>query len=149
MRRHCQCIYYHDWYRTKRPKPAAIDAILPAVSRAVTQQPLAPEGAVGQISTFSSPRNTLISNSGTVVAINEEPEFASVSAASAAAQSLVNVQSGALSFDEEAKLVYGVVLSLRTMVKKLAKRYASHFTYLGCISSIIISSLAYSWQTNF
>ena len=33
-------------------------------------------------------------------------------------------QMSALPFDEEAKLVYGVILSLRTMVKKLSKRCA-------------------------
>ena len=32
-------------------------------------------------------------------------------------------RTGGLPFDEEAKLVYGVVLSLRNMVKKLAGRY--------------------------
>ena len=40
--------------------------------------------------------------------------------------SISQAQNSALPFDEEAKLVYGVILSLRTMVKKLSKRYAKY-----------------------
>lgn len=67
------------------------------------------------------------------MAINEEPGFVKPNAASAAVQSQVGAQTGALPFDEEAKLVYGVILSLRTMMKKLSKRYASF--QLGLLSS--------------
>jgi hypothetical protein len=35
------------------------------------------------------------------------------------------VSSAGLPFDEEAKLVYGVILSLRNMVKRLSGRYVS------------------------
>jgi len=118
--RHCQCIYYHDWHRTNRPKPAVKDAILPAVSRAVSHQPtVSSEGP--STSTFSSPRNTLVSSSGIVIAVNEEERERDVG------RQVTNVGGagsggGSLPFDEEAKLVYGVILSLRTMMKKLSKR---------------------------
>jgi len=39
--RHCTCVYYQDWHRTKRLKPAVDGGgILPAVSRAVVPVPL-------------------------------------------------------------------------------------------------------------
>ncbi|KAI5121565.1 hypothetical protein M0805_000746 [Coniferiporia weirii] len=119
--RHCACVYYHDWHRTKQPKPAGKDALLPAVSRAVSHRPAAPDGTPMPISTFSSPRNTLMSSSGIVVAVNEEPEYAKPSA-NTSAQATSTASGSALPFDEEAKLVYGVILSLRTMFKKLSKR---------------------------
>ncbi|PAV18504.1 TRAPP complex subunit bet5 [Pyrrhoderma noxium] len=126
--RHCSCVYYHDWFRTKRPKAAGKDALLPAVSRAVSYQ--APVTLNDGLSTvpppmtaFSSPRNTLVSSSGILVALNEEePEVS---------KPLTTTQTGgnALPFDEEAKLVYGVILSLRTMMKKLSKRDENFTSY--------------------
>ena len=41
---------------------------------------------------------------------------------------------GRLAFDEEAKLVYGVVFSLRNMVKKLSSRYALSPRRGACLS---------------
>lgn len=68
-------------------------------------------------STYTSPRNTLASSSGIVVAVNDEtPHTAPSTPQPAPPQS-------SLSFDEEAKLVYGVVLSLRNMIKKLSGKY--------------------------
>ena len=119
-RRHCTCVYYHDWHRTKRPKPAPKDALLPGVSRAVSYQPPSAEGTVA--STFSSPRNTLISTSGVVVAVNEDLEEVAAVKPVANGNAPPPPASNTLPFDEEAKLVYGVVLSLRTMMKKLSKK---------------------------
>lgn len=68
-------------------------------------------------STFSSPRNTLSSTTGAVVAVGEDPAL--VDGPMADGQ-----KSNALTFDEEAKLVYGVILSLRHMIKKLSRRCA-------------------------
>ncbi|THH07225.1 hypothetical protein EW145_g3522 [Phellinidium pouzarii] len=101
--RHCTCVYYHDWHRTKRPKPAVKDALLPAVSRAVSHQVSAIEGTPTPLSTFSSPRNTLISSSGVVVAVNEEAEYTKPPS-SGGTQAQPPVQGSALAFDEEAKL---------------------------------------------
>ncbi|KAI0070023.1 TRAPP complex subunit bet5 [Panus rudis PR-1116 ss-1] len=114
--RHCICVYYQDWHRTKQPKPAVEGGLLPAVSHKVYPQS---QGANGADNTpfagLSNPRNTLSSLSGVVVAVNDEQR------ANTSTPPPSQPQSG-LSFDEEAKLVYGVVLSLRNMVKKLSGR---------------------------
>lgn len=65
-----------------------------------------------------NPRNTLMSSSGIVVAVNDE--IPRTPAPNATMQP-PPVNAG-LPFDEEAKLVYGVVLSLRNMIKKLSGR---------------------------
>lgn len=119
--RHCTCVYYHDWYRTKRPKPASKDGLLPAVSRAVSYQASTADGAPPPMSSLSSPRNTLLSSSGIVVAM-AEGSAPTMPPPSTSSQSQPPAGSGALAFDEEAKLVYGVMLSLRSMMKKLSKR---------------------------
>ncbi|TDL25442.1 snare-like protein [Rickenella mellea] len=113
--RHCNCVYYQDWHRTKPPKPAVEGGILPAVSRAVTPRAASSDG--NTTSTFTSPRNTLNLSSGIVVAVNEEPQ-----ARNAIEPPAQPPSSTGLPFDEETKLVYGVILSLRNMVKKLTKR---------------------------
>ena len=66
----------------------------------------------------ASPRNTLNISSGIVVAVAEPATPAP------AATVATTANMSALPFDEEAKLVYGVLISLRNMVKKLSGRYA-------------------------
>ncbi|KIL66245.1 hypothetical protein M378DRAFT_161107 [Amanita muscaria Koide BX008] len=127
--RHCNCVYYQDWHRTKRLKPAVEGGgILPAVSRAVTPAPsTGPDGnGSTAASNYSSPRNTLSSSTGVVVAMNEM-NLQPGATTTPPAQPSMN-QPG-LPFDEEAKLVYGVVLSLRNMVKKLAGREEQFVNY--------------------
>jgi len=114
MCRHCVCVYYQDWHRTRRPKPAPEGNILPGVARSVTPQPSTGLPRPESI----SPRNTLTSSSGVIVAVGESGAGASPAPLLATKPS--PVATTGLSFDEEAKLVYGVVLSLRNMVKKLA-----------------------------
>ena len=115
--RHCTCIYYQDWHRTKRPKPAVEGGILVAVSQAVSPLPATTVDGNTSPSAFSSPRNTLSSTTGVVVALNEgtikQP---------ASPKPQTALSSTGLPFDEEAKLVYGVVISLRNMIKKLSGR---------------------------
>ena len=90
--------------------------ILPAVARQVyPSRQGEPTGSTGPA--YGSPRNTLTSSSGVVVAVNDEIP-------AAAAQQSTPPQAG-LPFDEEAKLVYGVVLSLRNMIKKLSGRWVT------------------------
>lgn len=76
-------------------------------------------------SSFNSPRNTLSSTTGMVVAMNENsnqvPTTPSLSLSAAS-------NSTGLPFDEEAKLVYGVVISLRNMIKKISGRYVIPFS---------------------
>lgn len=135
--RHCNCVYYHDWHRTKRPKRANDGGgLLPGVSHALS--PLPPSSVAGSApgsasgTPFSSPRNTLASNSGVIVALSDGSQSPGVPAPTATPP-LVQAPGGAvgavssagLPFDEEAKLVYGVILSLRNMVKRLSGRYVS------------------------
>jgi trafficking protein particle complex subunit 1 len=104
-------VYYHDWHRTKPPRVAHEGGILPAVSSQVYPN------STGLVD--SNPRNTLMSSSGIVVAVNDDVPR---TPAPNATQQPPPPNAG-LPFDEEAKLVYGVVLSLRNMVKKLSGRY--------------------------
>jgi trafficking protein particle complex subunit 1 len=101
-------VYYQDWHRTRRPKPAVPGGILPAVSKAIS-----PSTITG--GTVDTPRNTLSPVSGVVVAVNDELAIGQQSQPPPS-------HSTGLSFDEEAKLVYGVVISLRNMIKKLSGR---------------------------
>ncbi len=118
--RHCACVYYQDWHRTKAPRPATEGGILPAVSQQLYQV----RGDDGSLSVQnSSPRNTLASSSGVVVAVNDELPRTPLLQTIAQPPAPKPTNTG-LPFDEEAKLVYGVVLSLRNMVKKLSGRYA-------------------------
>lgn len=122
--RHCVCIYYQDWHRTRRPKPAVEGGILPAVSQAVSARPLDPRASL--YSPIGSPINTLSSASGVVIAVNEgphqQPSTPGTQTLMPAPPTPSGLTSTGLSFDEEAKLVYGVILSLRQMIKKLSGR---------------------------
>lgn len=69
------------------------------------------------------------------MAVNEDLD-ASKSAANSSLPPQVN---NALAFDEEAKLVYGVILSLRNMMKKLSKRCVNP-SNLGLNNLIYFSS---------
>ncbi|KAH0827826.1 snare-like protein [Lanmaoa asiatica] len=118
--RHCACVYYQDWHRTKYLKPAVEGGILNAVSRAVAPQTV--DASIANSSTFSSPRNTLSSTTGFVVAISEDSSLPSQAPPD-------GPKSSALPFDEEVKLVYGVILSLRNMIKKLSGRDEQFTSY--------------------
>lgn len=112
--RHCACVYYQDWHRTTHLKPAVEGGILNAVSRTVAPQTV--DTSTSNNSTLTSPRNTLSSTTGFVVAIGEDVTVPSQAPPD-------GPRSNALPFDEEAKLVYGVILSLRNMFKKLSGRW--------------------------
>ncbi|KAK7057136.1 trafficking protein particle complex subunit [Favolaschia claudopus] len=132
--RHCICVYYQDWHRSRRPKPAVEGGILPAVSQAVSPAPHLTNGSTaGSVySAFSSPRNTLSSSSGVVVAVNDmlgqAPAPSPLLQAPPSPITAPTTSTG-LAFDEEAKLVYGVVLSLRNMIKKLSGRDEQFVNY--------------------
>ncbi|KAN0091106.1 Sybindin-like protein [Tylopilus felleus] len=118
--RHCACVYYQDWHRTKYLKPAVEGGILNAVSRAVAPQPV--DTSTTNTSAVSSPRNTLSSTTGFVVAIGQDV-FAPPQTQPDAPRS------NTLPFDEEAKLVYGVMSSLRNMIKKLSTKDEQFTSY--------------------
>lgn len=89
---------------------------MPGVSRAVAPYTLDPH--------MTSPRNNLTSATGVVVAVND---VATPPSLLQTAPPPVAQTSTGLPFDEEAKLVYGVILSLRNLIRKLSGRYASPF----------------------
>jgi len=105
--RHCACIYYHDWNRITKPNPVPEGNILPGVSRAVISS-----------TTTDGPQerssNLLTTNSGVVVAVGG-PQTPMPGGGALQSQ-----QNQGLPFDEEAKLVFGLILSLRSMIKKLS-----------------------------
>lgn len=120
--RHCICVYYQDWHRTRRPKLAVEGGILPAVSQAVAP-PVSKNVSSTITPGFMSPRDTLSSGTGVVVAVNDRLSQSPVTPLLQAPVLHKTVTSTGLAFDEEAKLVYGVILSLRNMIKKLSGRY--------------------------
>ncbi|KAF8712183.1 TRAPP complex subunit bet5, partial [Rhizoctonia solani] len=103
--------------------------MLSDVSQLVESPKSSVEGpAKVQPNNVTSPRNTLSSSTGLVIAYNEpsaHPKNVPVP------QSKDNHQPDkptGLPFDEEAKLVYGVLLSLRHMVQKLSGRTDEAFS---------------------
>lgn len=91
--RHCECIYYHDWHQTRKLQPPRDGGQRKNVARYEDVPPAPAPASIG--------------------------EATRPSAGNARAQTTV----AGLPFDEQAKLVYGVLLSLRNMVKKLSGRY--------------------------
>ena len=181
--RHCNCVYYHDWHRTKRPKRANDGGgLLQGVSHALS--PLPPPSSTSSVpgstpgsapsTPFTSPRNTLSSSSsGVLVALSTRdaagPSQGIVASRSATPPPLLQTQGAGASpaaaasgsglpFDEEAKLVYGVILSLRNMIKRLSGRYASStffsvtsFFFLACRMdlSLMLSSIVLCFHDHY
>jgi hypothetical protein len=153
--RHCNCVYYHDWHRTKRPKRANDGGgLLHAVSHALTPLPPPSSTSSAQASAsntpFTSPRNTLAPTSGVLIAFNDAAPPATTAAPQSATPPSVFMQTqgagagasaaatgagyAGLPFDEEAKLVYGVILSLRNMIKHLSGRFVVSSIFLSPFS---------------
>jgi hypothetical protein len=99
--RHCECVYYQDWHRTRPVRPPPATNFKPGVHRL----PALPTAIQARQSIF----NEGIDGSGG----REQRDTNGDSRAG-------YTTGGGLPFDEEAKLVYGVILSLRNMVKKLS-----------------------------
>lgn len=96
--RHCDCVYYQDWHRTRPVRPSASANFKPGVHRL----PNATTTTQARESIFTDGRDSQRN--------------------SAQAKPASTTGGTGLPFDEEAKLVYGVILSLRNMVKKLSGR---------------------------
>lgn len=126
--RHCNCVFYQDWHRTKPLKPAAEGNVLPAVSRATTPRP---HDTNGQTITFLHPRSSLNVSSGVLIAASPVTPPPPPSPLPVPPKTSETPHppgaSNVLPFDEEAKLVYGVISSLRQMVKKLSGGFVSSF----------------------
>ncbi|KAI0300994.1 snare-like protein [Multifurca ochricompacta] len=117
--RHCNCVYYHDWHRTKRPRRADEGGgLLLGVSHAISPLPSSAPNSTPE-TPFTSPRNTLSTGSGVLVAYSGDSIQSQQSTAQSALPLLQTQGAGApsvvtpstsspgLPFDEEAKLVYG------------------------------------------
>ncbi|KAI9612314.1 hypothetical protein KEM48_004216 [Puccinia striiformis f. sp. tritici PST-130] len=145
--RHCVAVYYQDWHRSPlkaaRPDPHVLPCVSPAISpmKEPNQAVTNPDQTRQQSAMGNLPFNN---RTGVVIGGEEVPsELQSLVSSSI----LKNSNSSALNtnnqgskqvldnsnddqaqptknpglpFDEEAKLVYGVVFSLRNMVQKLA-----------------------------
>lgn len=135
--RHCTIVYYQDWHRSPlkpaRPSPNVLPCVSPSLSPG--HHLIDPHSDQAR---QASSQGTLPfhSNSGTIVGGEEAPNVLAagrlgdgirpdLSHTHAQAQlqngSSSNLLPGLL-FDEEAKLVYGLVFSLRNLVRKLAGR---------------------------
>ena len=106
--RHCDCVYYQDWHRTRPLRPPAGINFRPGVHRLPLHNP-----------STNPVRESIFSNgSGSAERkVNGDTSRVGTGAGGGGQRGLP--------FDEEAKLVYGVILSLRNMVKKLSGRCVS------------------------
>ncbi|KAG8863278.1 TRAPP subunit bet5 [Tulasnella sp. 330] len=111
--RHCVCVFYHDWQRVKKARPAYEGGILPNVASGL----------------MTGPSNTTGAAPGVIITSGESNNGAGSSAAATGGAAAPQPNLSALPFDEEAKLVYGVLISLRNMVKKLSGRDETFVNY--------------------
>ncbi|GAA5852825.1 hypothetical protein JCM8547_004698 [Rhodosporidiobolus lusitaniae] len=104
--RHCTCAFYSDLgaLSNRDPGPSTLPNVLSPSSASFP-------------STSAAPPRTSLDEGGYGV-----PDAAARSEGAVAAQADNGKGKGRLAFDEEAKLVYGVVFSLRNMVSKLSSR---------------------------
>ncbi|ORY29511.1 Sybindin-like protein [Naematelia encephala] len=115
--RHCDCIYYQDWHRTRPIRPPSIPNFRPGVHR--LPPPLDPLAAQSTVRESIFDRDHAVSN---VITTNGARVLSGSTPAT-------NRGYTGLPFDEETKLVYGVVLSMRNMVKKLSGRDETFTSY--------------------
>ncbi|WRT65570.1 uncharacterized protein IL334_002515 [Kwoniella shivajii] len=111
--RHCECVYYQDWHRTQPIRAPPAISNKPGVHR--IPPPLQPNeaGAPTRESIFSETNRSSLLSNGTIDG----------------GANRTNKLPKGLPFDEESKLVYGVILSLRNMVKKLSGREEAFTSY--------------------
>ncbi|RXK41228.1 hypothetical protein M231_01378 [Tremella mesenterica] len=100
--RHCDCVYYQDWHRTSPIRPPPFTNFRPGVHRIPS-----PPSITTKESIFNTKRLSALED----------------------VERVGNRELKGLPFDEESKLVYGVILSLRNMVKKLSGRDEAFTSY--------------------
>ncbi|PLW17683.1 hypothetical protein PCANC_06120 [Puccinia coronata f. sp. avenae] len=137
--RHCAAVYYQDWHRSPlkaaRPDPNVLQCVSPAISpmkepnqAIINTDQSRQQSALGNLP-FSNPTGVLVggeevpndfqSHVSSSILKNSNPLSQKTSEKALDDHSQPSKYPG-LPFDEEAKLVYGVVFSLRNMFQKLA-----------------------------
>lgn len=128
--RHCQCIYFQKWSHNNKSNNASTN-LTSSNNASNNNSQLGNSGSrLGGLATSSSRFSTSSATSSNAAAEGGSPSLIrSNGGADDATNQLqttgITQQSGlaagsAISIEEEAKLVYGVVLSLRNFVRKLS-----------------------------
>ncbi|KAI8369471.1 Sybindin-like family-domain-containing protein [Radiomyces spectabilis] len=120
--RHCQCIYYQKWAHQAKTASGSTNN---SASHASSSR-LGPNASSSRFSTspssssagHSTPNSSTLTKSGDRVASNTNMTYQSGLAAGSV-----------ISIEEEAKLVYGVILSLRNFVRKLSGSQDGFISY--------------------
>ncbi|OCF30484.1 hypothetical protein I316_07866 [Kwoniella heveanensis BCC8398] len=129
--RHCECVYYQDWHRTRPARSPPSTTFKPGVHRLPPPQSnTTNDGTQQRESIFANPNPNTSVNGGDH---NNRNSLVSTNNGRSGEKGGGGVGGGGankgLPFDEEAKLVYGVILSLRNMVKKLSGREEAFTSY--------------------
>ncbi|GAA5968440.1 hypothetical protein JCM8115_006389 [Rhodotorula mucilaginosa] len=124
--RHCTCCFYTDL--DQRPPPVAGPSTLPKVLPPAPRAPQPQPSLQSRDMAIQDPRNSAGGGGG--YNVPDTATLAPSTTAATAADPTRRASPGRLAFDEEAKLVYGVVFSLRNMVSKLSTRPDESFQAL-------------------
>ncbi|KAK9899015.1 snare-like protein [Cystobasidium minutum MCA 4210] len=142
--RHCECIYYQGWHRTTPTRPGkdvlpnvAPDTRIPskaeqeAAEAAATSQAAAspkPNNALDYASVPRAPGSAVLPSTRSQSQAQQQQQQLGLRgvpvlvSAEQQQQAATQPQKRGLPFDEECKLVYGVIFSLRSMMKKLSSK---------------------------
>ncbi|KAG0144779.1 hypothetical protein CROQUDRAFT_94704 [Cronartium quercuum f. sp. fusiforme G11] len=128
--RHCAAVYYQDWHRSPLKPARPSPNVLPCVSAAVSPGPPAQQNRFNQARQPNSRGDLpLKATTGVIVGGEEKPNVLGagwgtdrIKHEPIPSPSVTGGPLPSLLFDEEAKLVYGLVFSLRNLVRKLAGR---------------------------
>ncbi|KAI8390337.1 Sybindin-like family-domain-containing protein [Blakeslea trispora] len=122
--RHCQCIYYQKWSHNNKPTTTNLaSSTTNATSNSNSQLGNSSSrlgGLANSSSRFSTSSATSNHSSPMMRSATEDTHNQTMQQSGMAAGSVISIE-------EEAKLVYGVVLSLRNFVRKLSGKQTSTY----------------------